>query len=140
MESNLDRFIGPQMTAWPEALVELAAGRKRGHWMWFIFPQLRGLGQSSVSWYYGIENRAEARAYLAHPTLGSRLRCAVRILLEGKESDPDEIFGDLDARKLRSCLTLFAAVEGPESVFARALDRFFAGTPDKLTLELLEKA
>jgi uncharacterized protein (DUF1810 family) len=105
--------------------------------MWFVFPQLRGLGRSEMARHYGLASLAEARAYLAHPVLGARLREDVAMLLEIRDRIAHEIFGSPDDLKLRSCLTLFSEAEGQGSVFSRALDRFYAGRPDDATLELL---
>lgn len=138
MHTQLQRFLNAQETAWPEALAEIQAGRKKSHWMWFIFPQLRGLGRSDVAWYYGIENRLEACRYLTHPVLGARLRKITALLLEHPGSDPQEIFGDVDAVKFCSCMTLFAEITAPDSLFARALDKYFGGRRDSLTLQMLE--
>jgi uncharacterized protein (DUF1810 family) len=117
------------------AMVELRAGVKRGHWIWFVFPQLKGLGMSSTSMYYGIGSLAEAKAYLAHPELGSRLKECVRLLLDARGSAADILGGD-DV-KLRSSLTLFVAADPDEPLFAAALERFFDGMLDARTLELL---
>ena len=106
--------------------------------MWYIFPQLRGLGQSSLSWYYGIEDLEEARAYLAHPVLGQRLREITRAALELSETDPMKIFGWPDNMKFCSCMTLFARVS-EDDLFAQALDKFFGSQEDTLTLELLKQ-
>lgn len=138
MNNALQRFLGAQETAWPEALSEIQSGRKRSHWMWFIFPQLRGLGTSTIAWFYGIEGKTEAIHYLTHPILGTRLKQITRILLECPEQDPWKIFGDIDAMKLRSCMTLFAEISGPGSLFEQVLERFFDGQRDSLTLELLK--
>lgn len=134
---DLQRFLDAQVDSYTRALAELRAGAKSSHWMWFIFPQLRGLGRSPVAARYGIEDRREAEAYLAHPVLGSRLvECCDTILgISGKSAH--EIFGSPDDMKLRSCATLFAQVAEPRSVFHRVLDRFFDGKPDQRTLELL---
>ena len=106
--------------------------------MWFIFPQLRGLGQSNVSWYYGIEDLYEANNFLAHPVLGQNLREITEITLELHETDPAKIFGWPDNMKFRSCMTLFAQVS-EDNLFVRALDKFFGGQTDPLTLELLKQ-
>lgn len=134
---SLQRFVDAQARDYDAAIRELRAGAKRSHWMWFIFPQLRGLGRSSTAEFYGITSMAEARAYLAHPLLGSRLRECVRALLESRETNAAEILGDVDALKLRSSLTLFQAAAPAEEWFNRALDRFYQGEPDARTLELL---
>ena len=138
MWKSIDRFLGPQQTAYPIALEEVRNGRKVSHWMWYIFPQLRGLGQSNAAWYYGIEDLEEARAYLAHPALGHRLREITQAALELPETDPMKVFGWPDNMKFRSCMTLFAQV-GEDALFARALDKFFGGQADFMTLELLKQ-
>jgi uncharacterized protein (DUF1810 family) len=136
---NLQRFVEAQRDLYGTALAELRAGRKQSHWMWFIFPQLSGLGHSSTARYYAIASLDEARAYLGHAILGPRLRQCVKAVLAwaGKRS-ADEIFGGLDAMKLRSSLTLFDAVE-PGSRFADALLNFFANARDERTLALLHE-
>lgn len=138
MSKCIDRFLEPQKTAYAAALEEVRNGRKVSHWMWFIFPQLRGLGQSNLAWYYGIEDLSEARAYLEHPVLGRRLREITGAALNIVETDPVKVFGWTDSMKFRSCMTLFAQVSG-DDLFAKALDRFFAGREDPMTLELLQQ-
>jgi uncharacterized protein (DUF1810 family) len=135
---NLQRFADAQHGVFDIALAELRSGRKQSHWMWFIFPQLAGLGHSPTAQYYGISSREEATAYLAHPLLGPRLRDAVDAILPwvGKRS-PDQLLGPIDALKLRSSLTLFDAVE-PNGLFGRALAAFYDG-PDERTLALLSQ-
>ena len=134
---NLQRFIDVQASVFEAALAELHAGLKQSHWMWFVFPQLAGLGHSPTAQYYGIASLDEARAYLEHPVLGHRLRQSVEALLPwGGKRSPDEILGPVDAMKLRSSLTLFDQ-QSPDDIFARALDAFFAGEPDQRTLALL---
>lgn len=137
---ELARFVQAQSTGYAQALAELRAGRKRGHWIWYVLPQLRGLGMSSTSAYYGIGSLGEARAYLAHPVLGPRLRECVEAVCRHEGLSAEQIFGALDAMKFRSCLTLFAAAEGDSSVFARALGQFFGEQRDERTLELLAQA
>ncbi len=131
---NLQRFVDAQAGGVYEgALAELKAGRKRGHWMWFIFPQLRGLGRSAMSTHYGIGGLEEARAYLEQPLLGNRLRkCVAAILSHAGERTVEVMLGPVDAAKLRSCLTLFAEADGGE-LFERALDAFFGGERDEAT-------
>lgn len=138
LSKRIDRFLEPQKTAYPVALKEVRGGRKVRHWMWYIFPQLRGLGQSTSAWYYGIEDLGEAKAYLEHPVLGQRLREITRAALEQPETDPEELFGWPDDMKFRSCMTLFAQVS-EDDLFVRALGRFFAGREDSMTLELLKQ-
>lgn len=130
---NLDRFVSAQLTAYTEALEEIRNGRKVGHWMWYIFPQLRGLGQSNMAWYYGIEDLDEAKAYLAHPVLGVRLREISVELLKLPESNAGMIFGWTDSMKLRSCMTLFAIADESEPVFQQVLDKFYQGEMDAVT-------
>jgi uncharacterized protein (DUF1810 family) len=134
---GLQRFLDAQSEKYRDALEELRAGAKRSHWMWFVFPQLRGLGHSSTAAFYGITSLEEARAYLAHPVLGERLRECVRVLLGLHGSDPEVVFGPTDALKLRSCLTLFAAAAPDEQLFSRALGKYFRGETDGSTLKLL---
>lgn len=134
----LDRFVRAQETTWAGALAELQAGAKHGHWMWFVFPQLVGLGHSSTARHYAIADLAEARAYLADRVLGPRLVEATRALLTHRDHRPEAILGPIDAMKLRSCLTLFEAAGGDPS-FAEALDAFYAGERDPMTLALLKR-
>jgi uncharacterized protein (DUF1810 family) len=135
---DLDRFVRAQAVNYDEALAELRAGRKRTHWSWYVLPQLRGLGSSPMSMRYGVCGLAEARAYLAHPVLGARLRECVAAIVAHADSSATDILGSVDARKLHSCLTLFdrAAPDG-DSSFRAALDVFFAGVPDPATLAIL---
>lgn len=135
---NLNRFLQQQDADYPAALAEIRRGRKESHWMWYIFPQLRGLGQSTVAWYYGIADLGEARDYLAHPVLGPRLREITRAALESGETNAVRLFGRPDNMKFRSCMTLFAQVSG-DDLFDRALERFFDGQPDRMTLQLLQQ-
>jgi len=137
---NLARFREAQAGVFEAAREELRAGRKRSHWLWFMFPQLRGLGGSEMSRTFGIGSRAEAEAYLADPVLGSRLIELFEIILAHEGRTAREIFGTPDDLKLRSCATLFAAVSGAASPFTTALDRFFAGETDARTLGLLKAA
>jgi uncharacterized protein (DUF1810 family) len=134
---NLARFVEAQSRDYETALGEIRAGRKRSHWIWYILPQLSGLGSSRMSVTYGITGIEEARAYLAHPVLGVRLRECVEAMLASPHASADQILGDIDAMKFRSCITLFRQVEAKESCFDRALGRFFAGKPDSRTLDLL---
>jgi uncharacterized protein (DUF1810 family) len=136
---NLQRFVDAQDGAYATALFELRSGAKQSHWMWFIFPQLAGLGRSPTARFYGIASIDEARAYLEHPVLGPRLRECVRALLPSASSrTAEQILGPVDALKLRSNLTLFDRVE-PHSFFAEALAGFFDGQSDNRTLELLNE-
>lgn len=134
---GLERFVAAQQGIYRGVTEELRQGRKRGHWMWFIFPQLAGLGRSETSRYYAIRSLDEARAYLRHPVLGARLpECAGLILAHGDRT-AEEILGDVDAVKLRSSMTLFRQADPGEPVFGRVLERFYRGQPDERTLELL---
>ncbi len=134
-EPGLERFVTAQALVYDEVLAELRAGRKRSHWMWFVFPQLRGLGHSEKAQRYGIADLAEAKAYLAHPVLGPRLRECLR-LVAAASGDIEDILGPVDAVKLRSCVTLFlAADEAPEARVV--LGRWWDGKPDVRTTELL---
>src|SRR6187402_1474305 len=124
---DLDRFIDAQAGAYETALLEIRQGAKRSHWMWFIFPQIAGLGHSAMARRYAIANRAEAEAYLAHPVLGDRLREITQALQTLPDANPERVFGAIDAMKLRSSLTLFACTDqDPDSLFRQALDRWFA--------------
>ena len=134
----LERFIHAQEPVWSRVLSELKAGSKRSHWMWFIFPQVHGLGRSDMAQRYAIQSRAEAAAYLDHSVLGERLREACRVLLGLDEGlSAHGIFGSPDDIKLRSSMTLFAEVAGPGSCFDAVLARYFDGAKDARTLELL---
>lgn len=137
---GLDRFVEAQHRVYDGVLDELAMGHKTSHWMWFIFPQLRELGQSPRAKHYGIASRAEAMAYFAHPVLGRRLIECVQLLLAQRNSDPHEIFGSPDDLKFRSCLTLFAEVANGEGCFDLALERFYTGKRDSMTLNLLKSS
>ena len=134
---DLNRFLLAQQDDYERALAEVKNGRKRTHWMWYIFPQIDGLGFSSLSKRYSIKSLAEARAYLAHPVLGPRLlECAEAVVsIEGRSAT--EVFGSPDDVKLRSCATLFACVSPPGSVFDRLLGKYYRGLRDAKTLQLL---
>jgi len=134
---DLARFLAAQERDYGIALAELRAGDKRSHWMWYVFPQLRGLGHSSTAVKFGISGIEEARAYLAHPLLGERLRECVRTLLALRTTHAEEVLGHVDAMKLRSCLTLFDAAARGEPLFSRALAQYFHAEPDARTVELL---
>ena len=135
---DLQRFLGAQEDTYPLALSEIRGGHKSSHWMWFVFPQLQGLGASTISRRFGISGPDEARAYLAHPTLGPRLVAIAEALLDLDAGSAHDIFGSPDDLKLKSCATLFAAVSPPGSVFERVLARYFDGEHDQRTLELLD--
>jgi uncharacterized protein (DUF1810 family) len=134
---DLDRFVRAQEAAHAQALAEIRSGRKRSHWMWFVFPQMRGLGTSPMAERYGIASLEEARAYLAHPLLGPRLVACAEAALNLAGRTALDIFGAPDDLKLRSCATLFAVASPPGSPFARLLDRYFDGEPDPRTIALL---
>lgn len=137
---DLDRFVRAQEPDCAGALSELRAGRKRSHWMWYVFPQFAGLGLSPTSQRYAIKSVPEAEAYLRHPVLGPRLVecCEVVLGVEGRSAH--DIFGPPDDLKLRSCATLFARVSPPGSVFHRLLDKYFGGVPDEQTVRLMDAA
>ena len=134
--STVDRFVSAQQDHYTQALAELRVGRKTGHWIWFVLPQLRGQGRSPTAYEYGITSRAEAEAYLAHPVLGPRLRECVQAMLAHTGRSAASILGDVDALKFHSCLTLFDAVS-TDDLFRRALDMFYGGERDAATLALL---
>ncbi|MCI5067296.1 DUF1810 domain-containing protein [Acidovorax sp.] len=135
----LDRFLQAQEPVWPRVLAELRAGKKRTHWMWFVFPQIKGLGRSDMAQRYAIQSLAEAQAYLGHPVLAGRLRECCQILLAPESpSSALEVFGTPDDLKLRSCMTLFAEASAPGSVFDAVLQKYFGGQKDERTLELLK--
>jgi uncharacterized protein (DUF1810 family) len=134
---DLGRFATAQANVYDQALSELRAGRKRTHWMWFIFPQFAGLGNSVMSQRYAIQSPAEARAYLDHPVLGPRLRDCVTAMLAVKVRSAHDILGYPDDLKFRSSMTLFSTVSDENSIFHAAIDRFFEDQPDRKTLELL---
>ena len=135
---NLERFVDAQTGNYAVALQELREGEKRSHWMWYIFPQVAGLGNSPMAKTYAIQSRAEAVAYLAHPILGDRLRECVAAVNRVQGSPATEIFGGIDAMKFRSSLTLFAQVADDRSLFEEALDKYYDGEMDRLTLSLLD--
>ena len=136
---DLERFVTAQAPVFETVLAELRAGRKLTHWMWFIFPQLAGLGQSSTARFYGISSIEEARAYRAHSPLGPRLRLCTGIVLTSESSSLHAIFGSPDDMKFRSCMTLFSrAMDDPDNPFRHALDRWCGGRPDERTLALID--
>lgn len=134
---DLSRFVSAQEGRYEMAYAELANGRKRSHWMWYIFPQLSGLGSSPMARRYALSGLEEAKAFLAHPLLGTRLVHISALLLSLETNKPTEIFGFPDDIKLRSSMTLFALARPEEPVFEQVLDRFFGGDKDPLTLRLL---
>ena len=132
---NLQRFVEAQSPVYEQVLEELRAGEKHNHWMWFVFPQIEGLGHSPMARKYAIHSKSEARAYLEHALLGARLRECVAILLGQQDRNVLQIFGELDAMKLRSSLTLFSAVApAAESCFADALEKFYRGEKETATV------
>ena len=135
--SALDRFVEAQQGVYPTALAELRAGRKRSHWMWFVFPQLAGLGRSAMAERYAIGSLHEARDYLAHPLLGVRLRECAATLLALPGDDPVAVLGGVDAMKLRSSMTLFLRASPSEQVFADVLAKYYGGEADSATDRLL---
>ena len=138
---DLQRFVDAQDRdgSYEDALRELRVGAKRSHWMWWIFPQILGLGRSGKATYYAISGHDEANAYLDHPVLGPRLREAAQALLDQPERDAVRVLGGIDATKLRSSMTLFVEASPDETIFTRILDEFFAGERDEKTLEILRK-
>lgn len=136
-DKQLARFLQAQETIYSTVMEELRGGKKRSHWMWFIFPQITGLGHSSTSRYYAIENLEEARAYLNNPTLGKRLRECAQLVFEIDNHSITEIFGYPDDRKLSSSMTLFDVVAEEGSIFSQVLDKYFNGKRDKATLEII---
>jgi uncharacterized protein (DUF1810 family) len=134
---NLERFVEAQAPVYEQARRELKAGRKQSHWMWFIFPQIAGLGQSSTSIRFAIASLEEARAYLAHPVLGARLKECAKLALDVEGRTARQIFGPIDEMKFRSSMTLVAKAAPEESVFAQCLEKYFAGAPDLATLARL---
>ena len=136
---DLERFVTAQAPVFETVLAELRSGRKLTHWMWFIFPQLAGLGQSSTARFYGISSIEEARAYRAHSPLGPRLHLCTGIVLTSESSSLHAIFGSPDDMKFRSCMTLFSrAMDDPDNPFRHALDRWCGGRPDERTLALID--
>lgn len=138
MTQQLDRFLSAQALVHDQALAELRRGRKTSHWMWFVFPQIAGLGRSETARFYAIRDAAEARAYCAHPLLGARLVEATRTVTAAPGS-ATAILGEIDAMKLQSSMTLFAAVADDPTPFEAALARFYGGQRDSATLALLER-
>jgi uncharacterized protein (DUF1810 family) len=134
---DLQRFVDAQANTYEQALTELRAGEKRIHWMWFVFPQIAGLGRSGMAQRYAISGLDEARAYLGHPTLGRRLVEAARALTALDTADPVRVFGPVDAQKLRSSMTLFAHAAPDEPVFREVLDHYFDGREDDATTSRL---
>jgi uncharacterized protein (DUF1810 family) len=138
-DKELKRFIEAQQRDYETALAEIANGRKRSHWMWYIFPQINGLGFSSTSQYYSIADINEATAYFRHPVLGERLVAICQVLLALENTTATQVFGSPDDMKLQSCMTLFAAVKNSDNVFQQILNKFFKGKPDSQTLIILNR-
>jgi uncharacterized protein (DUF1810 family) len=137
-QSGLERFVAAQDGgAYDAAVAELARGRKTGHWMWFVFPQLTGLGRSPTARYYAVRDLDEARAYLAHPVLGPRLVECARLAAEAPAGSVEQLLGGVDALKLRSSVTLFLRADPAQPVFQQVLDRWYGGEPDPATDRLL---
>lgn len=137
MENSLKRFTEAQENTYAAALSEIQQGRKKSHWMWFIFPQISGLGMSETSRYYGIKDLKEAAEFLSHPVLGSRLMSISRELLKLKTNDAHQVFGSPDDLKLKSCMTLFSSLENADPVFKMVLNKFFNGQMDTKTVHII---
>lgn len=137
--ASLADFVAAQDLVWPAVVQELSDGAKRSHWMWFVFPQLVGIGRSGTARFFGIRDAAAARSYLDDPTLGARLRTCVGLMMRHAGRPPESILGAIDAVKFRACLTLFEAVAPDEPAFAAALESFYAGERDAQTLALLDR-
>ncbi len=136
---DLERFVAAQADVYPQVVAELRGGRKRSHWMWFIFPQVAGLGHSAMARQYAIRSGDEAAAYLAHPVLGARLRECAALVAAIRDAPAEEIFGSPDDRKFQSSMTLFADVAPHEAVFQACLDQFYDGRADTATLDFLSR-
>jgi uncharacterized protein (DUF1810 family) len=136
---DLNRFISAQAGVYDRALAELLGGQKRSHWMWYIFPQIEGLGHSPTTQHYSLKNLEEARQYLAHPVLGPRLKECAEAVLAVKGLSAEDIFGHPDDWKLQSSMTLFELVSGPQSVFSRVLEKYYQGKRDSRTLQIVGK-
>ncbi len=139
MSGDLARFVEAQEGVWPQVVAELSAGRKRSHWMWFVFPQIAGLGRSDTARYYALPSLAAAQAYLAHPVLGPRLREATELVLRQAGRPAEAILGGIDAVKFRSSMTLFGAADPDEALFVEAIAAFFGGEDDPRTQALLRR-
>ena len=139
-DNGLKRFLDAQTDDYNRALGEIRKGKKQSHWMWYIFPQIAGLGFSETAKYYALHDIKEARAYLEHPVLGSRLIEISRALLTIEGKTANQILGSPDDLKLHSCMTLFSQVEAADPVFEAVLDRYYSGLPDQRTLALLQRS
>ena len=136
---SLNRFIEAQKQDYEQALAEIKSGHKRSHWMWYIFPQIKGLGFSSTAQYYAVKDLEEAGAYMQNPLLRTHLLEISGALLKLDSCDPEAVMGYPDDMKLKSCMTLFEAVEPTESIFGKVLEKFFGGERDQRTLELMQR-
>ena len=136
---NLQRFVDAQQSVFDTVIAELKQGRKRGHWIWFIFPQLKGLGHSANSEFFGIASLQEAAAYLEHPVLGPRLIECTQLINAAQGRSAEDIFGEIDAMKFRSSMTLFAKATPDNEVFLDALTKYFAGESDPLTIAIVQQ-
>jgi uncharacterized protein (DUF1810 family) len=134
---NLKRFIDAQENTYPDALMEIKNGKKKSHWMWYIFPQIYGLGSTEISKFYAIKDLREAQLYLQHPILGQRLIDISKALSEIKDKSAHEIFGSPDDLKLKSCMTLFSSLKNAHPIFQQIIDQFFDGKMDNKTLEII---
>jgi uncharacterized protein (DUF1810 family) len=137
-DNNLQRFIDAQQGVYEQALSEIKRGRKQSHWMWFVFPQIKGLGFSETSKRYAIQNKEEGQAYLQHPLLGARLLQISEALLQLQSNNAYQIFGSPDDVKLKSSMTLFSSLQDAPPIFQKVLDKFFEGTKDSKTLSLMK--
>ena len=138
--NSLERFVKAQELAYPIALQDIKKGKKRSHWMWYIFPQLRGLGTSTMAHKYGIVDLGEAKAYLEHPVLSARLYEFCGELLKHKDKSANDMFGDIDAMKLKSSMTLFALTSEDYTIFDQVLEQFFGGEMDEVTVSLINES
>lgn len=139
-QDEFSHFLAAQEPVWPSVIAELTAGAKRSHWIWYVFPQIAGLGFSPTAQRYALETRAEALRYFRHPLLGARLRDATNLMLAHADKPIEAILGGVDAMKFRSSMTLFQAAVPGEPLFGRALGAFYDGEPDQRTLALLERS
>ena len=137
MDYNIERFVQAQEYSYDTALAEIKSGIKRSHWIWYVFPQLKELGRSSIAKYYGIENLEEAKLYLSHPILGARLKEISEALLTLETNNPYEVMDAVDVLKVCASMTLFAEIEGYDSVFGKVIDKYFSGNKDTDTIRIL---
>ena len=136
---NLQRFMSAQESVIDIVIQELKTGDKQTHWMWFVFPQIQGLGRSEIAKHYGISSTEEALAYLSHPVLGTRLKQCVGILADLSDRSAEQVFGSTDAMKFRSSMSLFALVSSGENIFEEVLRKYYDGSPDQKTLDILHR-